>query len=819
MGTKFSEWNIIWIIHIFTTMEALRGLVPKSGIVLLKPASAVYLGSNVSIICVATRDPCNGRGEFLFRLNRTTRQPDRGNHTSSMLQLFSVTESHHVICHLECDRWKHLVDVVWLRVGYPPDPPRHVKCSLDESSTEMRCEWDPGRETRLPTNYSVLARNLQTGQEATVRGEAAAVTIPVNRTENGTYTIQITAANQLSHSESAVVLVQLADIVVPVTPVITKIDVLVSNFVISINWRNQTSENLRYCELEYSKLREPTWTLVGEKINKNNCLSIGKIQNAHSLRVRCREETGSSYWSKWSDPYVMPPSAPEDNPNVWRVLGPDYPDGSQEISILISPDPDELPQRRITGYKVFYLHRGIESVLRDCSPSGIQCVAVLPKGVKTVFISSYNRYGTSPASEIPVWENAESGTQNLTVSSGLLTSMPVQWQHPCCSGDNLRSFILQWSPDSCDGKQKTISWQKVEKEETNFTINEPKTGPKLEKDARRIWWDEIPLCDRRGFITEYTLHLESNGLQTKSKLPESTRHFALDRLDPSELYSVCISASTSAGDGPADHCTLIHPDNSLHSYIGLLLGIGVGAIALTILFLNVSTIGERLKTAVMVFLPKYLHEEFPRVDNSKALKALQANREDAEPTSCPTYSDPEITEVQELISYPVPMAEAFEVAEETAAEDEPLLTHPTNDELPEQTLGYRPQLAEPKIQRNDSYCSPTHMLDIQRVTQRLESPRLTSDMKENTVLWDSGAEMDLNVFKAIKLLQIDGIDQNKDSGPLQAAANDNSRRIHRENPVETQTVPTDQLICTLPGGLKEFTDVHSYFPQIFAKGK
>ncbi|XP_075040109.1 interleukin-31 receptor subunit alpha-like isoform X2 [Mixophyes fleayi] len=690
--------------------------------------------------------------------------------------------------------------------------------------------------------------------------DVANVSIPVNRTQNEAFAIQITATNQLNLSESDVVQVHLADIVVPVTPVITKIYIQGSDFIILIYWRNQTSENQRSCQLEYNTLTEPAWTLIGEKININNNLSIKKIRRAHSLRVRCREEIGHSYWSKWSELHLIPPSAPEDQPVVWRIVGPEHPNGTQEITILIKPDLDELQERRISGYEVFYLYNGIRSVLRWCSPFGIQCLALVPKNINSLFISANNPYGSSPESELPIQEKAESdlpAPRNLTAVSGLLTSIPVRWQRPNRSDESLQGFIVQWAPDSCDGKQKNISWQKILKEETTFTIIdqispgnmvtisvyalyssgvsrpsttygysqefEPKTGPKSKlEDSRYIRWTEIPPCDRRGFITVYKLYLkqESNGLQMIDEFPESTRDFVLDRFNPDELYSVCISASTKAGEGPADHCTLFQHDNSLHNYLGLLLGMSFGAIVLTAFVFTLSAIRKRVKTALALWLPKYLREEYPRVDNSSAVKSLQANTEDTEPPFYPLYSDPDITEIQELLQYQatgyqVTPAECTDGIEETVVADGISLNLPTNDDVPEFTVvGYRPQVGAANIQRFDSYCSPSHMLDIQTAALRCERRMVASDTQENTLLWDDGAEVDLNVFKEINLLVVDDIDPTEEFGFVQTADDHCTLKIKWK----PQVVSRDQLMCTLPSGHQELYNSHSYFPQMFAKG-
>lgn len=856
MEIKLSKWNVIWIVHVFI-MKLSEGLVSRNGELIFRPASLVSAGANLTIICINNKlENCTGNRKFLFEIESKERNPDWQNQTTSMIQLIDVREGLHVTCYIEChSRW-HVVNMLQFQVGYPPDRPTNVKCSLEKFSAQMKCEWDTGKITRLPTRYTVHLKNLQTGDGATESTTEAVVIFPVNRTQNEKHQIQIFAANQLNQSESEVVQFHLADIVVPLTPVIKRINISDTSLIIYINWRNQTSENQRYCAVEYKTLKQLSWALAGEESPRNNTISIQKIPNADSLHVRCREDFGKSYWSNWSAPHQIPPSAPEEIPNVWRLLGQRLPDGAQEVTILIASDGDDSPRINVSGYEVYYYNQGVRTGLKQCPSPVLQCVALIPMGVQAVSIAAYNPYGFSPAVDIPIQEEDGSGPQNVTAKSLDPTSMSVRWQRPFSSTEPLRWYILQWMSDSCDGKDRSVSWRKTGKEQTHFIITdnvapghrvtisvyavystrvsrpgtvygytqefEPKTGPSSIKivkpslNARVIEWAEIPLCDRRGFITGYTVYIKQypNGSDFTYEVPGSTRQYMFNKFNPDEQYSVCISASTIAGKGPADHCTNFHEDNDFNSYTGVLVGMAFGVIVLSAIILTLSRIQKRVKIGLLL-LPKWLHEEYPHVERSSALKSLLANKESPGLVLSLLTDDPEIVEIEvlpkEVPSPPIPSTSPAQETNNMMEADESPLIPPANIEVPEQ-LGYRPQIANVTFQERDSYCSPSHMLDLQRAAMGSGSPLIPTN---NTFPLNNTED----IFKEMNLMVTTDIDL--DDGPLQSTTNstpqslwENQRFIDR---LVMADVPGDRVICT-PSLLEEFDDRKSYFPQISTRG-
>ncbi|KAM4021821.1 interleukin-23 receptor [Anomaloglossus baeobatrachus] len=859
MDTRRPQWKVIWIFQLFI-IQVSEGFASFNGELIVRPASLVSVGTNLTIICINLLKTCSGEWDstFIFEVNEVKRTPDWQNSTASMIQFVHIKEGYSVVCYIVCRRLRNVIDMVQLKVGYPPDRPVNIQCRVEEFSTEMICEWDTGRITGLSTRYEVHLKNLQTGGDDAKNTTVASVRFPVNVTQNETRQIQIFASNQLNQSESEIVKFHPADIVVPRPPVIRKMNSSDTNLIIYINWRNQTSENQNHCEVEYKTLKRPNWTLAGEEMNKNNVILLKKIRKADSLRVRCREKFGKRYWSNWSSPHTIPPSAPEEIPNVWRLLGPQFPNGSREITILIMPDPNDPPWINVSGYKAYYYNEGIPTGLSRCPSSGVQCAALIPKGVQMVFIIAYNPYGISPASELSLQEEDANGPHDVTVTPVNHTSMLVHWQHSASSAEPVRWYVLQWMSDSCDGKQTNILWQKTGKEQRNVTIQEnvvpgqrvsislyavystgvstprtvygysqelePKTGPSSIKIINpslktiMIEWAEIPLCDRRGIISGYTVHITQipKGTYFTYDVSGSTRHFLFNKFNPEDQYSVCISASTSAGKGPTRHCTNFQQDNDFTGYIGLLVGMAFGVMVLATIIMALSGMQERVKKALNLILPKCLHSKYPDLRKSSAVKSLQADKENLVPSHNLLLLDPDIVDIEvmpkKVTSRPIPLENpARETNNGIDVEEAPLI--PTAEiEVPDTTLGYRPQIANVTSQNQSSYFSPTHMLDRQITTSESGS----SEIPTNDMLLLNIAD---DIFKGMNLTVTMGI--NLDDEALQSSSKPTLQSLWENqtfmDKLFMSDVPGDQDICS-PSLLEEFDDTKFYFPQIYTGG-
>uniref|UniRef100_A0A8C5QDQ7 Fibronectin type-III domain-containing protein n=1 Tax=Leptobrachium leishanense TaxID=445787 RepID=A0A8C5QDQ7_9ANUR len=853
MGVYLFRWGLSSIICIFN-VKICRGFGACSGYVTIAPRSVVPVGSDVSIICVATAKNCPRSGSFLFTLNNDGFfTPKRWNQTAAQYDLYKVTEDQTINCFHQCTMGSYRQFVCWetLYVGYAPDRPTNVSCSSKEHSTVMTCTWEKGRKTLITTNFTVHVKNLQTSQYKTYSAKDS-LKIKVNKTQDKDFEISVTAENALGRTMSEITPFQLEDRVIPVAPEITKTEIQNETFRVSIRWRNKTADTLRHCELSYHTLRRTDWISTGQQVldGKENILFMEAVMEANALRVRCREEKGLGYWSDWSVPENISQTAPRGTFEVWRVLGPVYPNGHQEVTILIKTDGPEPPWAKKQGYRVVYKDREVEIPLQTCVES--PCKTSVPKGAEKIFVTAYNAFGSSqPRSLFMHHDNdAFPAPRNLMVATRLLASIVVHWGPPTMSESELLWFVVQWEPEACgDKKQPNVSWQIVQKEESQYIITEaieagrrvtvslfavytsgiskpsinygftqelkPGKGPgqmtvRYSGAESVIEWGEVPLCYRNGFVLHYTLYLRnlSSGSVTRSK--STVRYYSIKNLNPDQLHELCISASTIAGEGPLERCQFLQPSKPLHNYTGLLLGMVCAATVLASITVTLTfkkKIRARIKKYAILLVPKCLCEEYPHIENCEILKNLEKNLE--APVNNLSLADPEITEVEELtpekpanppaLEYDIGIHEHVGLTED--ADSAEII-------FPEPTTGYRPQISKTNPLRSDSYCAPPHLLEIPRPGQSWDHANDCAD--QDVFISDCESGFDL----LERGLLLSDVEDGDISRFFQAAPKES------EGPGGTtgmRGLICDQQTLRIHGNI-DFSYTADYFPQILAKG-
>ncbi|OCT84812.1 interleukin-12 receptor subunit beta-2 [Xenopus laevis] len=868
MGNISYRWSRAWIVHILI-LRTCEGFINCSGQIAVKPSLVVPMRTNVSITCVSEMKDCPKPGTITVLLNNKSVKTDWTNQTSAGVHLYNVRHSYSIYCSISCNGRNHAICWKDLKVGYPPDPAINLTCSSGENSSIMTCTLKKGWETQISTEYTVHIKNLQTDEYHQINFKRSTynVTIPVNKSRDKSFEVFVEARNDLGQSKSDILHIHLNNIVIPVTPAI-EIQVLNSHFKVLVHWKHQTLSHLHYCQLAYRAENETMWTLVNEQaLNQSNILIMKNNSEAQALRVRCREETGKSYWSSWSDPTDIPQIAPMVMFDLWRSLGPVHSNGSQEVTVFIKSRAPEVPWRRALGYKLFFINGSKETVIEICKKSQIQCKTLVPKGIKTIFVSAFNSYGDSHPSLVTVLQDPQDreafpAPQNLIVRSGI--GIQVLWNLPKGSEASVLWFIIQWVLP-CDGKQDVL-WHKIPQEQRSFVIKdkidagsiinislyaiyssglsrpcvgygfseelEPKTGPdeiveKSTGEQTLIQWEEIPLCDKKGLITGYTLHVTEESTGQTTRYESTTKQYTFHNLNLGALYTVCLTASTKAGEGPCGKHILLKKDTSLYNYTKLLLGISVGVMilsAFTVTLLCKKSVQARLKAFVVPLTPNFLHEKFPHVEKSTAIKSLQGSVGVSEPCIINSYYDPDITEVEELLkeesySNPDPSVQYSSVGKHNEAInlDKSFSAHVViNSNFPEQMLGYMPQTARRNVPRRDSYCSPAHMLTIQLAALKSQTARDNTSTRDNSFVEKCGTDMEPTLFPDSQTL----INSNIAKQLLEAFPSASLENIERQlsgNIMGGITVPREEATCCLTTTDADFLVTKTYFPQVFER--
>uniref|UniRef100_A0A8C0GE49 Interleukin 23 receptor n=1 Tax=Chelonoidis abingdonii TaxID=106734 RepID=A0A8C0GE49_CHEAB len=300
-----------------------------SGYVWIEPAPVIQMGLNISINCHST---VNCQMAKLYMMLNDTHIEDKLlttiNKTTVQLQIHDFRKPYStVLCYAKCpSRAANMVVCgTQFSAGYPPDSPTNLTCVIYEHSDHLTCAWDAGKYTYISTNYILYLKSLQTGEEKAFPSTAA-INISLSKLQGGKlYSIWVQAKNDLGTAHSDHLHVNLEDLVIPATPVITNVETTDSSAPRTIlHWKKQTSMENVYCEERYRALADQTWHMKEWDINvtrgPHTEYSL-ESNTEYEFQVRCQLIRAKSYWSGWTAPFTYTtPEAGEFIPRLTRGL-------------------------------------------------------------------------------------------------------------------------------------------------------------------------------------------------------------------------------------------------------------------------------------------------------------------------------------------------------------------------------------------------------------------------------------------------------------------------------------------------------------------
>ncbi|XP_074762107.1 interleukin-23 receptor isoform X2 [Athene noctua] len=648
-----------------------------SGHVWIEPAPVVQMGSNISINCLSTLG-CP-RAKFSIFLNYTPVEGPLHPLNSSTVQLrlrnFQMPVGA-VACFIVCPNsdGRQLVCGTDIHAGYPPDPPNNLTCSIHEYSGQLACTWDAGRPTHLHTHYTLHLRSVvEAAEEEDAEEEEeeevfpVSSPVPLSALRGGTrYSAWVQASNALGTVRSAPRLLNLQELVVPALPLVTGAETMEtpSSPTTIIRWRRRTLlENVR-CEERHKAMGTPEWHVAAwDDAVQHGPRSQHDLQSntQYVFQVRCRLSPVDSPWSAWSPPflYTTPEAAPAAAPDVWRRLGPTFPDGSHEVTVLIKPLPPRDARGRILGYTV--LVEGPGGSLLLCNTSSTSCSGRVPPGARTLQVTAHNSKGASSPASIPLGRGASSqeefpAPRAVEVKAESHSRVSVAWQPPQSSRRSPLWFIVEWVCTAQYSQEEQYFWKKVPHQETQMYIQEEGVaGSHINVSVCAVYPDGV------------------------SK-PSSSQV-------PSENHLLGSTYSE------------ISHDND----VGVFLGLGISMVTLSVVFLFLmfkKSARKRIKATVVSLLPKWLFEDFPHLENSNVVKSLQEKSDFTSNSFHEPFldtSDPTVMEIEE-----VPVHKDYKTVgtrrkpsrEVPEAREHPGSTAPASIVTPEQISGYKPQVSD-----------------------------------------------------------------------------------------------------------------------------
>ncbi|XP_014106071.1 PREDICTED: interleukin-23 receptor [Pseudopodoces humilis] len=623
------------------------------GRVWIEPAPVVRMGSNISIGCQSSLSCPSVQLDILLNYSHAEGSPLPGGTVRLRLRDFRMPLAT-VTCLSRCgdSQWRGVVCGTELRAGYPPDPPGNLSCATPEGSGSLECSWDQGQDTLLPTRHSLHLRRVVAEDEEDEEEKIFPADSPVPLRElnnESLYSVWVQASNALGTARSSPRHLSLQEIVVPALPVIIGADTSeTSPAITSTRWRSRTRLQNVQCQERHRATGTPAWHVeLCDTVTPEGPRWHHELQSDTEFvfQVRCRLSTAHRPWSAWSPPffYRTPETVPA-APAVWRRLGPALPNGSHEVTVLIKPARDA--RGRILSFAVSA--QSPEGPRLLCLTSGSECSVLVPPGARSLLVTARNSKGSSSPASIPL-ERGEAREEfpapgAVEVKPEEQSRFLVRWQRPRHSRSPPLWFVLEWDSSSQHGQNQLLLWEKIPQHQTHTYIQA--AGAPLRVRLYAVYPDGISQASSSPVPAEEPLLGSAHGEMSQDD-------------------------------------------------IRVFLGLSLSVLGLSVLFAIVmfkKSVRKRTKATLVSLLPKWLFEDFPRMENSKVVKSLQDQGDfpsESPREPFPACGDPAVTELQE-----VPAQERSENLDTEEPRELPrsVVVTPSSPS-PEQLGAYKPQLS------------------------------------------------------------------------------------------------------------------------------
>ncbi|KAL9845615.1 interleukin-23 receptor isoform 2-T2 [Geothlypis trichas] len=283
-----------------------------NGRVWIEPGPVVLLGSDISIGCESWLG-CPSPQQLLIVLNYSSTQALPGEAVRLHLPRFQLPFAT-VTCFSHCAQRHRLVCGTELRAGYPPEPPGNLSCAIAEGSERLRCGWERGRTTHLPTRHSLHLRRV-VAQDEEEEDDEEEKTFPADspvllrELHNASqYWVWAQASNALGTARSAPRRLSLQELVVPALPVPMGAETTdTSPASTTTRWRSRTRLRDLRCQERHRARGTPAWHVEPcDKVPPEGPRWQHELQSdtEFEFQARCRLGSARSPWSAWSPPFL-----------------------------------------------------------------------------------------------------------------------------------------------------------------------------------------------------------------------------------------------------------------------------------------------------------------------------------------------------------------------------------------------------------------------------------------------------------------------------------------------------------------------------------
>lgn len=531
-----------------------------------------------------------------------------------------------------------------ISAGYPPDVPTNMSCTYKVGlSTEGRmfCSWNSGRKTYLRNDSTLCVKtfthNATEGPQLLTVSERGSASLVVDSSVQ-IVSVWVRVSNPLGSAESPVMNYNLSDIMMPDPPVLYKVGCSSRNCTISVTQTALTPHLAVY----YKEEDDEKWTLHPDSVMSNGSFLVESLQPFRLYQFRARSRFRTGLWSNWS-PSVSSwtqEEAPAVALDVWYAI--DHSEKSMRV-FWKQLDPS-FAQGKILEYIITVYKQNSARTSNVSSSERSLSMAFCPNCEVTV--SARNSRGRSPPASITVHTTLdmpplvpEINSQNVTLywrkpgTAALPLDTVVEWYPRGQRLDGLRwvrtgpnssrVLITDMKPFMCYEGAVYVIYRNKSVGRHMFTgvntlVSVPTKGPVVQEREEgstvNVTWSELPVRQRGGCITKYTIYLESSDRRvTAYNVSASQRFWVLRGLTPA-VYSVWMTASTAKGESKKGEKVkfYIRPDSQVPLIITLGTVFILGCLVLCCACQN-SAVKERLWVYFQICRP----EEIPDPANSK----------------------------------------------------------------------------------------------------------------------------------------------------------------------------------------------------------
>lgn len=562
----------------------------------------VELGKDFTAICKLSEDSRYSADDITWFFGNVTLPRESYKKLNKSVVAVTVNVSRDMNNPLKCKATKQewsfeepCIYGIFLDKGYPPLKPKDLNCIAHQDgsiiSPELTCSWDPGtRDPIISTNYTLHTKPVDTIRNASSnKYSTRSLTINFGTFPNHMHlTVWVEAQNKLGTVTSDELSVDSESFAKPNPPAHVRV-IPEDGFPTSlmVNWSHPIHEtifklryHIRYCQAGCS-----VWKEILENSTRAYIESY-RLQFLHPytdyvVQVRCIHHKSLGYWSDWSPNATArtPEHFPSSGPDLWRV----YEEGSNNTVVkLIWKDPEQS-NGKILGFNVTFDEDGRSEthVVRSKE------LKFSLKGENaSVKVTAYNSVGASHESTLiisrPVKELPRVTGMNYSVQDGQLC---VNWSAPSTRRKYLAAYVIEW----VSVPNKEIGWQRVFRNVSNVFLKELKPfkrynvsvnpiyrdrhfdspgpqytiqayleqGPPLKgpdvnvtatgKTSAQLNWNEIPIDDQQGFLTNYTIFYKTGNNWQSVGVPSNTYSYKLTTLTSDRHYVVHIMVSNQKG--------------------------------------------------------------------------------------------------------------------------------------------------------------------------------------------------------------------------------------------------------------------------------